>query len=238
MSQIYLIRHAQAGTRDNYDQLSDLGQRQAQLLGEYLAAHRVCPDAVFTGSMLRQKQTAQIALAALSNSRTPSIDCTHTERWNEFSLASLYKAFVPRLIEESEDFAKDFAEMQEALRQYPHTTRGATGRCDAAMVRAWMANRFPDYEGESWSAFRARIESHIPDLTNHSQDRTVLVFTSATPIVVLTANVLGLTDEKLLSLLGVICNSSITVMRVFGGSLRLFSYNSMPHLPADLITLR
>jgi len=242
LSQIYLIRHAQAGTRDNYDQLSDLGQKQAVLLGEYLAAQRICPDMVFTGSMHRQKQTAEIALAALSNAEKRA-DCTHTERWNEFSLASLYKAFVPRMLEESADFARDFAQMQDALRLDPHTTRGATGRCDAAIVRAWMTNRYPDYEGESWSAFRARIESHIPDLTNHGEDRTVedrtvLVFTSATPIVVLTAATLGLTDEKLLSLLGVIYNSSVTVMRAYNGSLRLFTYNSVPHLPAGMITLR
>ena len=34
MSLIYLIRHAQAGSRDNYDVLSELGHEQARLLGE------------------------------------------------------------------------------------------------------------------------------------------------------------------------------------------------------------
>lgn len=238
MSQIYLIRHAQAGTRDNYDLLSDLGQKQAELLGHYLAKQKVCPDAVYTGSMHRQKETARIALSTLSQEGVTMPDFSHSERWNEFSLAALYKAFVPRLIEENREFARDFEEMQEALRNDPHTTRGATGRCDAAIVRAWIANRYPDYEGESWADFRARIESHVSDLTNHGEERTVMVFTSATPIVVLTAAALGLTEEKLLSLLGVIYNSSITIMRSYSGSLRLFSYNSVPHLSFDMVTFR
>lgn len=238
MSQIYLIRHAQAGTRDNYDLLSDLGCQQAELLGQYLAAQNIRPDLVFTGSMQRQKQTAQIALESISKSGFDLPAFAHTERWNEFSLASLYKSFVPRLREENEEFARDFEEMQKVLQSDPHSTRGATGRCDATVVRAWIANRYPDYEGESWSDFRARIESHLPDLTGHEEEKTVLVFTSATPIVILTAAVLGLADEKMLSLLGVIYNSSITVMRAYPGNLRLFSYNATPHLPANLVTFR
>src|ERR1700752_1495132 len=38
---IYFIRHAQAGARDNYDILSDLGQKQARLLGKFLATEDV-----------------------------------------------------------------------------------------------------------------------------------------------------------------------------------------------------
>ncbi len=41
MSRIYLVRHGQAGTRKAYDAFSDLGRRQARLLGEYFVSEKI-----------------------------------------------------------------------------------------------------------------------------------------------------------------------------------------------------
>ncbi len=59
MSVVYLVRHGQAGTRENYDSLSDLGRRQARRLGEHLAAQGVRFDAAWSGSLARQRATAE-----------------------------------------------------------------------------------------------------------------------------------------------------------------------------------
>ena len=63
MATIYLIRHGQAsfGT-DNYDRLSDLGSRQAEVLGEYFRDHGIAFDAVYSGDLQRQRETARLAL--------------------------------------------------------------------------------------------------------------------------------------------------------------------------------
>ena len=58
MSSLYLIRHGQAGTRGHYDALSDLGHRQAYLLGQHLAAQKVPFKAMIAGCLNRQRQTA------------------------------------------------------------------------------------------------------------------------------------------------------------------------------------
>lgn len=237
MSFIYLVRHGQAGARDNYDVLSDLGREQARLLGLYLAGQNVQPDFIYAGSFNRQRLTAKIACEELSRSRSlPEI--TIDNRWDEFSLRSLYRSFAPRLAEESEEFARDIEEMNRQLIADPHATRGAAGRCDAAMVLAWMANRFPDYEGESWAGFQSRIHSLVPDLSNHGGDKTILVFTSATPITIMTGAALGLRNESLLRLMGVVYNTSVTVMRAQDDDIRLFTYNSTPHLNDLLRTFR
>lgn len=55
MSKIYLIRHGQAGTRDHYDLLSNLGRRQSRLLGEYFAAQGVKFAAAYSGELSRQR---------------------------------------------------------------------------------------------------------------------------------------------------------------------------------------
>ena len=58
MASIYLIRHGQASLgADDYDNLSPLGQQQAQRLGEYLAGKGIAPQSVFIGSLRRHAQT-------------------------------------------------------------------------------------------------------------------------------------------------------------------------------------
>jgi broad specificity phosphatase PhoE len=238
LSLIYLIRHAQAGSRDNYDVLSEVGREQARLLGEHLSRQDLELAAVYTGGMQRQRHTAEIACEVMiaRGIRVPEI--TTDERWNEFSLISVYRAIAHRMIEESPDFERDYREMQEAIRRDPHTTGGATGRCDGAVVRAWMEARYDDYKGESWVSFRERIHSCGLRLGNGDAKKAIVVVTSATPVAILAAAALELTDEKLLSILGVIYNSGITTLRSRDESLRLFSFNETPHLESSKRTLR
>ena len=238
MGYIYLIRHAQAGSRDNYDVLSELGHEQARRLGEHLAEQGVEISAVYAGGMQRQRHTAEIACEVMAKRGVAVPDVETDERWNEFSLISVYRAIAQRMIEENPEFERDYREMQDAIRRDPHTTGGATGRCDAAIIRAWMADRYDDYKGESWSAFRERIQACGARLTCNNSDKSIAVFTSATPVAILTAAALGLSDEKLLSILGVIYNSGITVLRPREDDLRLFTFNATPHLGASQRTHR
>ncbi|HWO01600.1 MAG TPA: histidine phosphatase family protein [Blastocatellia bacterium] len=239
MSFIYLIRHAQAGARDNYDVLSELGRQQAGLLGEYLSRLGIELAAVYAGGMQRQRLTAEIACEVMASRGVAVPDVTTDERWNEFSLISVYRAIANRMMEDSPEFTRDYREMQDAIRRDPHTTGGATGRCDGAVIRAWMEARYDDYKGEAWSAFRERIEACGSRLfTDGSPNKAIAVFTSATPVAILAAAALELSDEKLLSILGVIYNSGITILRSREDGLRLFSFNSTPHLEPSQRTLR
>src|SRR5262249_41653026 len=151
LTYIYLIRHAQAGTRENYDVLSDLGRNQAQLLGRHFVREGIELGAVYSGSMERQRLTAEIASQTIADAGFEAPKLTTDERWNEFSLISVYRAIARRLREDDAQFARDLEEMQEAIRRDPHSTGGATGRCDATVIRAWMENRYSEYEGESWA---------------------------------------------------------------------------------------
>lgn len=233
MSTLYLIRHGQAGTRENYDVLSGLGQQQAHYLGSYWAAQALTLDAVFAGSLQRQQQTAQcFSKSFLTRSIPPFSSLPELiidERWREFSLATVYRGLANKLCADDECFAADFAEMQALLLAEPNTTRAAVGRCDRAVIQAWMENRYPDYEGESWSTFRRRVESSLPVLFER-KERQIAIFTSATPIAICTGMALGLTDAKILSLMGVLYNSGITTFKMQAGELRLLSFNNTPHL--------
>lgn len=239
MSYIYFIRHAQAGSRDNYDVLSELGRQQSRLLGEHLLAQGVELGAVVAGEMRRQRETAEIACEVLARSGLSVPDITIDERWNEFSLISVYRRVAKLMMKEDAGFASDIAEMQQAIARDPHVTGGAVGRCDQAVIRAWMENRYPDRENESWSSFRARISGCAERLaSNKNGEKAIAIFTSATPIAIMAGASLGLTDDKLRSVLGVIYNTSMSMMRARSGELRLFTFNATPHLSGPLRTFR
>ncbi|HSQ20988.1 MAG TPA: phosphoglycerate mutase family protein, partial [Blastocatellia bacterium] len=67
MGFIYLIRHAQAGSRDNYDVLSELGREQARRIGEHFAEQGIEIGTVFSGGMQRQRHTAEIACEVMAS---------------------------------------------------------------------------------------------------------------------------------------------------------------------------
>ena len=230
MSALYLIRHAQAGPRHNYDALSELGHEQARLLGSYLAEQGVRFAAVYAGGMRRQQHTAQIVVECFSEAGQAAPEIVIDERWNEFSLAAVYRAISARMIEEHAEFARDYEEMKIALQKDPHITRGATGRCDRAVMQAWMENRYSEYQGESWIAFRQRVQACAADLASYGAGESVAVFTSATPVAIWTGLALGLSDAKILSLTGALYNSGLTTLRLSERELTLFTFNCTPHL--------
>ena len=61
MGILFLVRHAQASfLEQNYDKLSQLGEAQARLLGEYWAQRNVLFDRVCVGPRVRHKETANL----------------------------------------------------------------------------------------------------------------------------------------------------------------------------------
>src|SRR5690242_13164793 len=86
MAVVHLVRHGQAsfGAAD-YDVLSEVGRRQATVVGRELARRGVVPDRVVTGSLLRQRDTASLALEAAGLDLRPGTD----ERWNEYDHVAL-----------------------------------------------------------------------------------------------------------------------------------------------------
>ena len=234
MSVVYLVRHGQAGTRENYDSLSDLGREQARLLGEFFRSQEIEFEAVYSGTLNRQRATAQTAL--------PGARVMEDTGWNEFDLAQVYSEYAPHLSAEDDDFRREYDQMQQALA----ASRGAHGDpvhrrwndCDKKIVRAWVEGRY-EYSGESWKDFVARIRAAFGRLTSSKRDGNAIVFTSATPIGVCSAATLDLQDARAMWLAGVLMNASFTTLRVRENEVRLFSLNNAPHLTeASLRTFR
>lgn len=74
MARIMWIRHGQAAFGSSrYDSLTDLGKSQAEVLGAHLKACGVSFDRVIAGEMVRQHETARLALAAMGSPSSVAI---------------------------------------------------------------------------------------------------------------------------------------------------------------------
>ncbi len=241
MSTIYLVRHGQAGTRDSYDSLSELGKRQARLLGEYLASQEIHFLAVYSGGLSRQRETAEHIRTAYCDAgdRFPSIEIDRG--WNEFDLEQVSREIAPHLCAEDALFRLEYEEMLEQVRMSNGAHMARVHRkwlpCDSKIVDAWIHGRFP-YNGETWKQFCERVLSCRARI-NHLQEReNILVVTSATPIAIWTGLSLEISDERVMRLAGALYNASYTHLRLRQEELRLFTFNATPHLGPAIRTHR
>lgn len=230
MSNVYLIRHGQAGTRQHYDTLSELGRRQARLLGEYFASQNILFHAAYSGGLERQLQTGAEVLAAYREAGIAFPAIAHHDAWREFDLDHVYRGMAPHLAAADPEFRSEYEALREQARACADDANAAVHRrwspCDMKIVEAWLHARYP-YDGESWTAFQQRVAT--ADFQGE-KDANIAVFTSATPTAIWAGRALDIHDTRALHIAGVLHNSSITVLRVRNEQVRLFSLNEVPHL--------
>ncbi len=244
MSKIYLIRHGQAGTRNCYDTLSDLGRRQARLAGEYFVRSGIRFHAAYSGALTRQRQTADEVLSAHSDAGAAFPELTVDPGWNEFDLDHVYSQLAPILCEEDAAFRHEFETMRADLLAAGEQHDAAVHRrwtpSDLKIVQAWIKGH-PRYDGETWLAFHDRIAARRTALaatTDPTDDHNIAIFTSATPIGIWAALSMDVEDYRAMRLAGVLLNASISVMRLRADQLRLHAFNGVPHLDPALCTYR
>jgi broad specificity phosphatase PhoE len=231
---LYLVRHAQAsfGGAD-YDRLSDVGRRQAALLGDWWKRTGVRLNGVATGSQLRHRQSAEACLQAMGETGiTPEID----PELNEYDHDDVLRRHRPDL--------GDAAALQRFLAGEKEPRR-AFHRVFAAAVERWVGGAHDADYREPWPAFRARCAGALEALALRAQGEgrvATAVFTSGGPITVVCQVALGIPDARILDLNWALLNAGVTQVRSRSSGLRLSQFNSVSHLDlacdASLITYR
>ena len=238
MSSIYLIRHGQAGTRQEYDALSEIGRLQARRLGEYLARQRVVFSAAVSGSLRRQRETATEAAAACRAAGGEFPEAAVDANWNEFDLDTVYRDVGPALAAADPAFREQYAELTRQAADERHAIHHSWAPCDAAIVNAWIEGRYPS-SAEPWDAFVTRVRRCLGTLPPCAPGGAIAVFTSAVPIAIWVAHSLAVANGRTLRLAGVMYNCAVTTFRRQPDDLLLFSFNGIPHLPEpELRTFR
>jgi broad specificity phosphatase PhoE len=238
LSTIYFFRHGQAGLRHDYDTLSELGRRQARLLGTYLAETRRLPfSRVIAGGMQRQqatlKEVRDMYVIAGEDFPAPEID----PAWNEFDLDGVVTAFAPQIAAHDPDFGRQWEELLAAAADVDSDLHREWTPCDTRIFAAWLGAKYP-FAGESWLAFQERVRNAFRRLID-SADGNVAVFTSATPVGLSVAHALRCDAGMAPRLAGAQYNTAITSIRIAHGEPMLHTFNATPHLPGPaMLTLR
>lgn len=219
MARIYLVRHGQASFgQANYDQLSDLGWRQAQRLGAWW---RQCqtqrqpgsrPDfvAVYTGTLQRQVQTWRgIAEGAGLDAQA----AVQHKALNEYNVPAIIAAAHPGPLEKSREPAA-YRKRLQALR---HGLQG------------WMQGNLQPQGLPPYAQFRASVMAVLNEIrSRHRGD--VLVVSSAGPIAAVLSHLLAPPPAAAVELNLAYRNSAVTELLTFESRLRLMAFNALPHL--------
>ncbi|MGJ5813368.1 histidine phosphatase family protein [Paludibaculum fermentans] len=230
MSTIYLFRHGQAGLRDDYDRLSELGHEQARRLGAWISAERLQFDQVIIGGLRRQRETAEAALAALHEAGLPPAEVRHDSSWNEFDLDVVYDGIAPQIAAADAEFRAELEEQLRMIQAGDGAIHRKWTRADTAVMRAWIEDAYP-CPGESWGGFVDRIRAAGEEFRRLPHDARVAVFTSATPISIWGAAAFDSRNPThIMKLAASAVNSSITVMHWRQDELFLALFNAAPHL--------
>jgi len=241
LSRLYLVRHGQAGTRGAYDSLSELGKRQARLLGEHFISQGMRFATAYTGNLARQHQTAEQVAGAFADAGISFPSLIIDRAWDEFDLTRVYQEIAPQLAQEDPNFRREYEEMRAQVRANPEIHSASIHRkwlpCDTKVVQAWIRGHFA-YSGESWQQFRERVAACQLRINGTGRHENVVAFTSATPISIWTGLSLDIFDDRVMRLAGALYNASYTVLRMRDEQIRLHSFNAVPHLAPDLCTWR
>lgn len=216
MASVYLIRHGQAsfGT-DDYDRLSDLGCRQAEVLGQYFEHRGMHFDAVYTGELSRQRKTAAIAMGE----RLPAEQHRIDPRFNEIDNEAQLEVITPILLEQRPELkawwekaansSKDYQKLLEQVFNY-WVAQGADSPGD---LQSWA-----DYAHGARSALAEVMREQGPG-TNSA------IFTSGGTIATIVAHVLGADDQATYQFYEPVINCSVTHLLYNANKVSLSYYN-------------
>ncbi len=220
MGTLYLVRHGQAsfGAAD-YDQLSELGRRQSERLGQYWRERGITFDAVLTGTLRRHAQTWQgIATGAGYDNAVQAL-----AGLNEYDSEAVIATIHPQPLQKPDTpelYRHHFRLLRDGLRQ-------------------WMNGVVSPKGMPSYTDFLAGVTGAL-DQVRKNHEGHVLIVSSGGPIATAVGHVLGTTPETTIELNMRIRNSAVTEFTYTPKRHTLLSYNTLPHLDhpdlADWIT--
>lgn len=220
MSTLYVVRHGQAsfGAAD-YDQLSELGQEQARLTGEYFRDQGIVIDAGYSGSLRRQQDTARLVLEAQPVKPPVVVD----EGWNEVRNEEQIEYLLPALLEKDPALRAVAAEGLDDSKRYQKVI--------AAVFGAWVRMEEPKAPIQSWTAYSSGVSAALERvMTEQGRGRSCAIFTSGGTVAVLVARVLGVPPEGVYQFYEPMFNCSVTQFFYSADRISLSSFNDCSFL--------
>jgi broad specificity phosphatase PhoE len=225
MGQLTLIRHGQAHAfAQDSDRLTELGEAQAQRLNQYWMHHNTTFTECYSGTLRRQRHTAEIAMADVATATLQQLTA-----FNEYDADGILHVLRPRLLATDAAFQQLDADF-EAHREQPDRNRYFQRMFEYLTLR-WLRGELTADNVESFAAFQQRIHHELKNiLQQDGTGRRVALFTSGGVIGSVVQAALQAPAEQMLALNWRVRNCSLTEFTFSRTRLSLDSFNALPHL--------
>jgi broad specificity phosphatase PhoE len=233
MSRLFFVRHAQASfLEENYDRLSDLGERQAALLGRYWARHGRVFDRVCTGPRERQIETCRIVADEYAKAGVPFPAPEKFEEFDEYDGEAVLRQGVPELVAHKH-YIRDLYDAYHEASQ-PGERHLRFQRLFEAVITIWANGALPLEGVEPWDVFLERVSGGITRfLEDGASKEQTAIFSSGGPTAVTVQRALDLTSLKTLQLSWMVRNCSFSEFVYSKERFSLSAFNEVPHIDDD-----
>ena len=236
MSELILVRHGQASFgAESYDKLSDKGVEQVKILSQHWQALGERFDHIYSGTLLRQRETAQELLPLVEGEPTASVQLAG---FNEYNGDPLIRAHL-RDMREAGDLSGPGQWPIQDERLFQKIFEKATAR--------WIVDDLDPRDDiadfERWSDFKARVYAALDEvMARHGSGSRVIVSTSGGVIAMALQRVLNFPDDQVIATNWMVRNSAVSRIIYGRGKLSLTQFNNLAHLETpekqQLITFR
>ena len=239
MGILFLVRHAQASfLEQNYDKLSERGEEQARLLGQYWSQRNVVFDRACTGPCARQKDTANLLRDEYRKAGLGFPDPLVMPEFDEYEGEAVLERSLPRLLENDlsvRDLHSAFQSSSGSAQR-----RATFQKLYEAVIGNWVDDTIPLPGVETWAEFCFRVNSGLTDfLSCGGPGERVAIVTSGGPIAVAMQRALNLSPQHTLRVSWMSRNCSWSEFLYSKNRFTLSAFNAHPHLnDAAMLTYR
>lgn len=236
MSELYFVRHGQAsfGEKD-YDRLSPTGIKQAQILAHHLLRTVQSFDAVYSGTLFRQKNTAKELISSFEASGRPIPKLVESGNFDEYDSFTVWKTQLPLLLKDEPSLSDDLPKI--------HSDKKLFQTIFEKVMKRWVSGSFDLAGSPSWPDFKKRVEKGTSGIMErHGSGQKIIIFTSGGPISAAVQHSLGLSDNKTIEISWQIMNASVTRFKFNANGMALSVFNDITHIEIEndrnLVTYR
>jgi broad specificity phosphatase PhoE len=229
MSELVLVRHGQAASFSaDGDRLTELGERQLEVLARYWVGCGVAFDEVRSGTLRRQVQSERIVARVFASAGKPWPEPIRDPDWNEYDSPGVMGRLLPALAERDPEFrtlVQDF----EKNREHPDKNRWFQ-RMFEVLVDHWLRGDSDTDGVEPFRAFHARVLAARDRIRSGPGGRKVAVFCSGGTIGVCVQAALDAPHAAALKVNWRVRNASLTEFTYSRDRISLDAFNAIPHL--------
>ena len=240
---IWFVRHGQASFgKEDYDCLSQVGIQQSRILGEYFKRSGLGFDAVYSGRMKRQRDTADLVIDKQLHRSLPVF--TVMGEFDEYDFMSIIHDQLPCVMDELGLPENKLGNIQADRKTFQKLFN--------IIYTRWVASTHSSGKIESYRQYTSRVHKGLLKVVENSQPgQNIGIFTSGGVINAVMQMALDLPDDVATELGWRIRNTSVSLFTTHKGKTtaqgppyrcRLMTFNSTANLDLqgnpNLITYR